>query len=384
MFRIPLNICEYIVNRFKEQLSKQYSVDEYIVSEYETISILDDSLVIVIQIYSNDQSSPKKLYTVNVEELTYNAINFKYNHSLFVRQLEEETGTSYLSISFTYTRFRGYTRLYWNPDQPMPIEYYDKLLPQLQLRSRYESWIGILYYFIVIEIEGNNLDKEHVIAFTITNPHEYIRKFANRMIKKKSYSPGDSVRGNHLGFERNFKSWKKQRVVARVNNYLSYFIIEEYHKEKSIVWRRADEIEAEVKQGKYREMKRIKYSSPENKWKSEQLVYNLVKQLYKGKNVIYQHRPYFLRSSIGGQMSYDVYISKINVAIEYQGKQHFEPVDFFGGVESFYKTRLRDKEKLELSIKNEVKLVYINYWEEITETLIQQKIEEVLLHSEYD
>lgn len=381
MFRIPLNICEYIVNRFKEQLSKQYSIDEYIVSELETISILDDSLVIVIQIYSNSESYQENLYTVEIEELTYNAINFKYNHSLFVRQLEEETGISYLSISFNYTRFRGYSRLYWNPDQPMPIEYYDKLLPQLHLRSRYESWIGILYYFIVIEMEGNNLDKEHVVAFTITNPHEYIRKFANQMIKKKRYSPGDSVRGNHLRFERNFKSWKKQRVVTRINNYLSYFIIEEYHKEKSIVWKRADEIESEIKQGKYREMKRIKYSSPENKWKSEQLVYNLVKQLYKGKNVIYQHRPYFLRSSFGGQMSYDVYISKINVAIEYQGKQHFEPVDFFGGVESFYTTILRDKEKLELSIKNDVKLVYINYWEEITETLIQQKIEEVLFYS---
>lgn len=77
-------------------------------------------------------------------------------------------------------------------------------------------------------------------------------------------------------------------------------------------------------------------------------------------------------------MSYDVYISGVNIAIEYQGKQHFEPVEFFGGEEGFASLRKRDAEKFDLSKKYGVKLIYINYWEEVNEKLIRDRVEEVI------
>ena len=73
-------------------------------------------------------------------------------------------------------------------------------------------------------------------------------------------------------------------------------------------------------------------------------------------------------------MSYDVYICGLKTAIEYQGKQHFEPVEYFGGKENYEKQVERDKLKLELSEKNGVKLIYINYWEDVTPDLIIEKI----------
>ena len=54
--------------------------------------------------------------------------------------------------------------------------------------------------------------------------------------------------------------------------------------------------------------------------------------------------------------------------------QHFEPVDFFGGQESFEQVQARDKLKAKLSLENGIKLVYINYWEEITPELIIKRI----------
>ena len=77
-------------------------------------------------------------------------------------------------------------------------------------------------------------------------------------------------------------------------------------------------------------------------------------------------------------MSYDVFITKLNVAIEYQGKQHFEAVEIFGGQEHFEKQVERDKLKKELSEKNGVKLVYINYDEDISTDLIKEKVERAL------
>ena len=75
-------------------------------------------------------------------------------------------------------------------------------------------------------------------------------------------------------------------------------------------------------------------------------------------------------------MSYDVFISGLSIAIEYQGKQHFEPIDHFGGQEAFERVQQRDKEKRMLSEAQGISLVYINYWEDVTPELVRSKIEE--------
>lgn len=89
---------------------------------------------------------------------------------------------------------------------------------------------------------------------------------------------------------------------------------------------------------------------------------------------IYQYRPEYLKTE-NSQLSYDVFIAKKRVAIEYQGKQHFEPVEIFGGIEAFEKQKKRDELKKELSMQNDVKLVYVNYWEDITSELLKERIE---------
>ena len=73
-------------------------------------------------------------------------------------------------------------------------------------------------------------------------------------------------------------------------------------------------------------------------------------------------------------MSYDIFISKLNIAIEYQGQQHFEPVDFFGGEMAFEELKKRDAEMAVLLAQKGVKLVYINYWEEISPQLIIDRV----------
>lgn len=49
--------------------------------------------------------------------------------------------------------------------------------------------------------------------------------------------------------------------------------------------------------------------------------------------------------------------------IEYDGKQHFEPIDFFGGQEGFESVQLRDKIKNQYCFDNDIPLLRIPYWD---------------------
>jgi hypothetical protein len=68
-------------------------------------------------------------------------------------------------------------------------------------------------------------------------------------------------------------------------------------------------------------------------------------------------------------LPFDFYIPSINTIIEYDGIQHFEPVELFGGLEEFEKTKIKDKIKNEYCSINNIKLYRISYKDIITDTL---------------
>ena len=72
-----------------------------------------------------------------------------------------------------------------------------------------------------------------------------------------------------------------------------------------------------------------------------------------------------------GKLSYDFYIPNHNLLIEYQGKQHEEPIEFFGGEEQFKIQQEHDKRKREYAKNNGYKLLEIWYYD-------YDKIEEIL------
>ena len=59
-----------------------------------------------------------------------------------------------------------------------------------------------------------------------------------------------------------------------------------------------------------------------------------------------------------GKQSLDFYLSKYNIAIECQGRQHFEAVEAFGGQKEFEKILERDKRKKLLCEKHNIKIIY--------------------------
>lgn len=106
-----------------------------------------------------------------------------------------------------------------------------------------------------------------------------------------------------------------------------------------------------------------------NKWKSESSLFVTISKEYP--DAIYQYHADWL-----GMQSLDIYVPSLNMGFEYQGEQHYRPVDFFGGEVAFRDLVLRDKRKAKLCAERGVKLVYWKYDEPITKSKLLKKISE--------
>ena len=82
---------------------------------------------------------------------------------------------------------------------------------------------------------------------------------------------------------------------------------------------------------------------------------NMFERVLIDNDIKYQSQKKF--SWLGSQ-SLDFYLPEYNIAIECQGKQHFEPITFFGGEKGFNKIIKRDRLKRELCVENNVDLLY--------------------------
>lgn len=374
MIGVPLNIAKLIREEFEKKLSG-YSVVVKDIAELGRIYIIEDSHVVYVGIYRSEIETTKDYFTLYIEELTYNELGWKYNNAQFIRDMCEVTNLPLSVLTIEYSKFKGFDRPYWNKEEATFLESIDSEYPDLKLRERYEKWPGKHYYYIIFDFEDINGNVFHAVSYTMSSPISYVNSLGKNYIKTGVFCNETVRRGYCWDFENAIKSWKGKNRQTRLEEHLKYCIVEKDTKEFEETWKYADRLLDLANQGTYDSAEKSSYLKPVNKWVTEEYVYKLTKQLYKSYHVIYQHRPFYLRSSMGGQMSYDIFITGLNVAIEYQGKQHFEPVDFFGGIESFERVQKRDKEKAELSKENGIKLVYINYWETVTSELIRERVE---------
>ena len=62
-------------------------------------------------------------------------------------------------------------------------------------------------------------------------------------------------------------------------------------------------------------------------------------------------------------LPFDFYLIDYNTLIEYDGIQHFEIIDFFGGFDGFVSTKIRDTVKNIYCRDNNIPLIRIPYWE---------------------
>ena len=81
------------------------------------------------------------------------------------------------------------------------------------------------------------------------------------------------------------------------------------------------------------------------------------------KNIKYKTQYRFKDCKNSRTLPFDFYVPSLNVVIEYDGIQHYEIIDYFGGLDMFIYTKIHDTIKTIYCKENEIKLIRIPYWD---------------------
>lgn len=94
-----------------------------------------------------------------------------------------------------------------------------------------------------------------------------------------------------------------------------------------------------------------------------------IKKLLIKKNVAFEQQKTFEKCKDKLLLPFDFYLPKYNLCVEYQGKQHYETVEFFGGEKEFEIRQKHDKIKRNFCKKNKIVLLEIKYSDNIESKL---------------
>lgn len=417
------DMFETAISTYKNMYLDGLSYEEHDIRKWEKVFLIEDSLVVFFyvskkKVFSSIVNKDVIVKSVVAQELTFNNI-YKYSKEKFWH--ENAHPMTDIRFNINYINFTGNLdddeyvpySLYDLQDTFNPYNYISECYPELSINQRIENWDGWTIHFIIYELLYNDKKAYAIENTMVDNPLTYARK-REKVLEKQAFvflemdemlftesakKQEDRIRkiytdctglGSML-IHRNFcnlaREIEKNSIVNNENvdetvngrkvlfsGKMNYWVETKTIRDISNIMVDERKLLDEVMIRDNNDIEKMKFKLSEYKWKSEDLMVECIKKVFHENKVIRQHKPFFLQSK--GQMSYDAFVSGLNIAFEYQGKQHFEPIDFFGGEESYKRQHERDLLKMELSKKNKVKLIYVNYDEDISINLIKEKLME--------
>lgn len=99
-----------------------------------------------------------------------------------------------------------------------------------------------------------------------------------------------------------------------------------------------------------------------------------IRTLFTRNNVKFEEQKKYKDCKNIKVLPFDFFIPEQNILIEYNGKQHYTPVNIFGGEKQFKIQQIRDDIKRTFCKDNNIKLIEIKYDENIDTILKENKI----------
>jgi very-short-patch-repair endonuclease len=96
-----------------------------------------------------------------------------------------------------------------------------------------------------------------------------------------------------------------------------------------------------------------------------------IKQLLNNNNIQYIRQKIFDKCIDKTTLPFDFFLPNYNLCIEYDGKQHFEKIDYWGGEENLKYIQNHDNIKNDFCENNNINLLRISYKDDIEKKLIE-------------
>lgn len=162
--------------------------------------------------------------------------------------------------------------------------------------------------------------------------------------------------------------WNKEKITEYITNQTKFKFVEfvKYKKSLSIIKLKCPHGHEFV--CKFNNIKYGKTGCPICKEsKGEREIENFLIKY----NIIYKKQYRNEKCKNKNTLPFDFYLTNLNVMIEFDGVQHFETVEYFGGYEKLLETRFNDELKNQYCKDNDIKLIRIPYYN-------YDKIEDIL------
>ncbi|BBE37279.1 hypothetical protein PHIM1EF22_0060 [Enterococcus phage phiM1EF22] len=86
-----------------------------------------------------------------------------------------------------------------------------------------------------------------------------------------------------------------------------------------------------------------------------------IRKFLTDNNIEFIQQKKFNDLQVVKQLSYDFYLPELNILIEFQGEQHYKPIDFFGGSDKFKCQQEHDKLKRDYAKHNGIGFIEVKY-----------------------
>ena len=94
-----------------------------------------------------------------------------------------------------------------------------------------------------------------------------------------------------------------------------------------------------------------------------------IRKILENNNIKYISQKRFEKCKNINILPFDFYLPNLNLCIEYDGEQHYKPINYFGGKKEFKNIQIRDQIKNKYCKNNNIKLLRIKYNENILDKL---------------
>ena len=223
-------------------------------------------------------------------------------------------------------------------------------------------------------IMGMSLEEIEIGTKNNKDEHNHVYQYSPHHIEQCIYINQDLYErcSEKVAFNRlPLKIYSNYISSHSMGKYLAQYTTHDFQETKYVSYPKEDF----TKEAKlYNELadKIAKSGKLKTRWKNEYALYKIVND--KFPDAVYQYHCHWL-----GHQSLDVYVPSKNIAFEYQGKQHYEVVSFFGGEEQLRNQLERDKRKQQLCKDNGVQLIEWRYDEPVSSAWLNKKLKNILL-----